>query len=167
LFSSLQAVVYELIALKVSPMSASKLLELVNDDVKSMYLKIELAAFVEVLFPLRKFCYAMEGDGDLAFAAGERADNLFLTYPDGNLPETPSANQLINQAVEFIQGTIHERPENIPVPQHRTAADVAAAVPRPRRAGAAQAVRAATFVHKTAVQRQQREEREVVRASSC
>ena len=105
-------------------MSASKLLELINHDIKSWYLKIELAAFVEVLFPLRNFCYAMEGDGDRAFVAGERVDKLFLTYPDGNLPEMPSANQLINKAVKFIQGTRHERTDNS-IRQHRTAAKVA------------------------------------------
>jgi hypothetical protein len=103
-------------------MSASKLLELINHDVKSLFLKIELAAFVEVLFPFRNFCYAMEGDGDLAFVAGERVDSLFITYPNGNLPETPSANQLIRKAVEFIQGSRYERTENIPIPQNRTAA---------------------------------------------
>jgi hypothetical protein len=56
LFSSLEAVIFKLIASKVSPMSASKLLELINHDIKSWYLKIELAAFVEVLLPFRNFC---------------------------------------------------------------------------------------------------------------
>jgi hypothetical protein len=89
----------------------------------------------------------MERDGDLAFVAGERVDDLSLTFPDGNLLEMPSTNQVVKKAVEFTQGTPHECAEdNIPIPQHRTAAKVAAAVPRPQRAArAAQAARAALF----------------------
>jgi hypothetical protein len=74
----------------------------------------------------------MEGDGDLAFVAREKVDNPFLTYPNGDLPETPSANQLINKVVKYIQGTVHIRADNIPIRQHRTAVKVAAAVQRPR-----------------------------------
>jgi hypothetical protein len=81
LLSSLQAVIYKLIASNVLPMSASKLLELINHDVKSLYVKIEQATFVEVLFPLRNISYAMEGDGNLAFQAREWVDTLALTYP--------------------------------------------------------------------------------------
>jgi hypothetical protein len=66
--------------------------------------------------------------------------------------QMPFANQLINKAVEFIQeGTIHECTDN-PIHQHITAAEVVAAVPRPRQVGAAQAVHAATFAHETPVQ---------------
>jgi hypothetical protein len=127
LLSRLQAVTFKLTASKVSPMSVSKLLRLLSHDIKSWYLKIELAAFVKVQFPFRNFCYAMEGDSNLAFMAVK----LFRTYPNGNLPETPSANQLIKKAVEFLQGTICERTEN-PIRQYRIAVEVAAAVPRPR-----------------------------------
>ena len=141
-------------------MSANKLLEMINHDVKSLFLKIELAAFVEVLFPFWNFCYAMEGDGDLAFVAGERIDNLFLIYPDGNLPDTPSANQLIRKAVEFIHGSRYERAQNVPMPQNRTAAEVAAGVPRPPRV--AQAVRAAILAHETDAQQQQRQAAEAL-----
>jgi hypothetical protein len=66
-----------------------------------------------------------------------------------------------------VQGTVHERADNVPIPQHRMAAEAAAAVPRPRRAGATQAVLAATFAaHETAPHQQQREAREALELAS-
>jgi hypothetical protein len=73
---------------------------------------------------------------------------------NGNLPEMPPANQLINKAVEFIEGTVHVRANNIPIRQYITAVKVVADIQRPRQAAAAQAVHAATFAFETAFQEQ-------------
>jgi hypothetical protein len=44
----------------------------------------------------------MEGDGQMAFKAGEEVDHLFKTYPEGGLCYFPSVCYLIDDFLDHV-----------------------------------------------------------------
>ena len=62
-FPDLLTVVTQIADQGISPKNSFSLLNLLLDNTKSKYLKIELSAYVEVLFDLRNLCYFLKGDG--------------------------------------------------------------------------------------------------------
>ena len=88
---------------------------------------------MECLEPMCKFCYKIEGDGQLVFVAGKRVDELHTHYNgrDG-LPALPSVRRLVEESLEFVQGNGEyvRPPANIPPPL--TFQQIQAANPRPR-----------------------------------
>jgi hypothetical protein len=162
-FGDVPALLEMMVQNNVSPASAGKLLNLLEDGSTKWHARIELSAYVECLFYLRNFCYRMEGNGDLIFTAATSIDELFETFPNRSLPMMPSTERLISQAVEWTD-------EHLPIQQddngrgepaqRRTVNEVRAAVPRPRRAAAIERVRQATFAGETDARRRNREQRE-------
>ena len=109
-------------------------------------LAIELAAYVDALKPIVKFCYNLEGDGQSVFDAGQIIDNMYSTYPNRDLPNMPSVNRLVANAIAFVASNQeYQRPPNAERPQRRMLREVQRGVPRPHRAGAIERVRQATF----------------------
>jgi len=60
----------------------------------------ELVSLFEGMEPLVKFCYTLEGDGELAVEAGYIIDGMYELYPARDLPDMVSVNRLI--AVQLI-----------------------------------------------------------------
>ena len=85
----------------ISPKNSFSLLNLLLDNTKSKYLKIELSAYVEVLFDLYNLCYFLEGDGtDMPFRTGERLDRMVDLYSEGRMKDLSSTNRLIMEAID-------------------------------------------------------------------
>ena len=88
----------------ISPESASKLLNILLDARKVWFLKIELAAYVEVLSDLRGLCRFLQGDGmDTAFYTGQQLDKLVKQYPDGKMKRLRTTDALIMQAINWFE----------------------------------------------------------------
>jgi len=101
-WSSLPGLFTSLIKADAAAGNAGKLLAMVQHPSESKLLAIELASLVEGLEPLVKFCYTLEGDGELAFEAGEIIDGMYDIYREKGLPDMPSVNRLVSDAVNFI-----------------------------------------------------------------
>ena len=98
-FPDLETFLLRLIETNTSVANANRLYEMITDEVKRRFIKIELAAMVECLEPLCKFCYKMEGDGQLVFLAGKRVDDLHTHYNGGDgLPALPSVRHLVEES---------------------------------------------------------------------
>ena len=96
LFPDLLTVITRVAAKKVSPANSAKLLALLLDPLLSRKLKIQLASYVEVLFPLRNLCYWLESDAtDLPFRVGEKIESFQLKFPGGSMMNLPSTEKLI------------------------------------------------------------------------
>ena len=147
-FAHLKPFLHRLIARRTSVAHAYRLYKMLSDDVKSQYIKIELAAFVGCLEPLHRFCREIGGDGQLVFLAGKKVDDLYLHY-NGNggrereLPTLSSVRPLIDQAVQYVQGNPEYaiRLATI-VPPRLTLNQIQAANPRPTRQDAIDRVNA-------------------------
>ena len=79
--------------------NANALRTLLEDQLKNWFVQIELASYE----PFYKFCYGLEGDGQLVFIVGQKLDELYTLFEGGNrLPELPSARHLIADAVSSV-----------------------------------------------------------------
>jgi hypothetical protein len=160
-WSSLPALFRRLITDDAAVTNSGKLLDMLEDRSISKMLAIELAAYIDALEPIVKFCYNLEGDGQLVFEAGQIIDNMYSIYPNRNLPNMPSVNRLVEDAVAFVASNEeYQRPPNEPRPQRRMLAEVQRGVPRPRRTAAIEGVRQATFAGETPAARDARLVRE-------
>ena len=73
----------------VSPENSTKLLNLLLDPLLSRKLKIQLAAYVEGLYPLRNLCYYLEADwSDLTFLVGGAGERVSEYVSWGQYDET-------------------------------------------------------------------------------
>lgn len=78
----------------ISPANLSKLLNLLTDPMKCKMLKIELAAYVEGMKPLRELCYFLECDGtDMAFVVAKKINAFKSIYENGSVKITPSTSE--------------------------------------------------------------------------
>ena len=162
-FLDLEPFLLRLIDTNTSVANANRLYEMLTDEVKRRFIKIELAAIVECLEPMCKFCYKMEGDGQLVFVAGKRVDELHTHYNGGEgLPPLLSVRCLVEESLEFVQGNEEyvRPPANIPPPL--TFQQIQAANPRPRRQAAINGIIAAVGALMTDAQRQNRNHRATV-----
>lgn len=66
--------------------TSSKLLEILNDSIKSRKLKMELAITIESMEPFAKATYALEGDGALAFVTYECVSMLYSVISTEHYP---------------------------------------------------------------------------------
>jgi len=66
--------------------TSSKLLEILNDSVKSRKLKMELAITIDSMEPFAKATYALEGDGALALVTYERVSMLYSVISTEHYP---------------------------------------------------------------------------------
>jgi hypothetical protein len=127
----------------------------------SLLLKIELAAYVEGLMELLKFCYCMEADGEIPFEAGAYVDKMYDIYPDQSSPHMPSVEDaLIREALQFVNDNPQYQRPNVLRPQPRALREVTLAVHRPRRQRAIDAVQNAVQAIETVAQRNARLQRE-------
>ena len=68
------------------------------------FLKIELAAYVEVLSDLRGLCRFLQGDGtDIAFYMGQQLDKVVKQYPNGQMKRLRTTDALIMQAMNWFE----------------------------------------------------------------
>ena len=159
-FPDLEPFLLRLIETNTSVANANRLYEMLIDEVKGRFIRISLAAILECLEPMCKFCYKMEGDGQLA---GKRVDELHTHYNGGDgLPALPSVRRLVEESLEFVQGNEEyvRPPANIPPPL--TFQQIQAANPRPRHQAAINGVNAAVGALMTDAQRQNRDRRAAV-----
>ena len=70
----------------ISPVNASKLRAILNDDPKTRKLKMELAATVDYMEPFVKATYTLEGDGFLALEAYEHLAALYNSVTSKHAP---------------------------------------------------------------------------------
>jgi len=99
-FGDLRTVVTTMVEHKNCKESAPKLLLMFEDPATLDQLKIELAAYVEILQPLQRFTTYCESDGDVAFTVGAEIHALEKAYEEGWEGRWPSVNALIARAVE-------------------------------------------------------------------
>lgn len=126
LWPDMLTVTMQIVAEKVSKTSAPKLLLMLTDEATMWYLKIQMCAFVEGLEELRNMCYALEGDGQLIFFGGSRLVEMQVTCPRNGVPNMPSLNRLIDEAVAWAATS----PAGKALAAAQTAATAARAVPR-------------------------------------
>jgi hypothetical protein len=70
------AIVVSIVNKHVSPANSAKLLKMLQGPVSLLYVKIELASYVEGLMKVAQFTYGSESDGQLVFEFGYNIDEL-------------------------------------------------------------------------------------------
>mmetsp|Transcript_8987 Transcript_8987/g.10392 ORF Transcript_8987/g.10392 Transcript_8987/m.10392 type:complete len:105 (+) Transcript_8987:19-333(+) len=75
---------------------------------------------------------------------------MYYTYPNRELPNMPSVNRLVENAVAFVASNVqYQRPQDVPKPQRKMLIEVQQVVSRPHCAAAIKKVQDAIFCNET------------------
>ena len=69
------------------PATSTKLLQVLNDPVKTRKLKIEIATTVDAMEPFVKAMYKLEGDGALSLVAYQQLSMLYASVSTQHYPD--------------------------------------------------------------------------------
>jgi hypothetical protein len=100
IFSCVGVVILKIVQKHIAPANASKLLKMLQNPVTLFYIKIELAACIEVLKMLVELTNSAESECPLVFRFSKKLDDLIALYPDMQMCALSSVVRLIEESVQ-------------------------------------------------------------------